>query len=84
MMTVENFSGSSYRSQEHTTNNARIAQLVERVFGKDEVPGSIPGVGSGCYHLNVGDPWWRAKLGNRFAPVESLVRTGLSSFFMQK
>ena len=25
---------------------AYVAQLVERILGKDEVPGSIPGVGS--------------------------------------
>ena len=26
--------------------DAYVAQLVERILGKDEVPGSIPGVGS--------------------------------------
>ena len=26
--------------------DAEIAQLVERIHGKDEVPGSIPGLGS--------------------------------------
>ena len=46
MMTMGNFSGSNYRNRELTVNNARIAQLVERVLGKDEVTGSIPVVGS--------------------------------------
>ena len=27
-------------------NRAHIAQLAERILGKDKVPGSIPGVGS--------------------------------------
>ena len=30
----------------HPRLHAEIAQLVERIHGKDEVPGSIPGLGS--------------------------------------
>ena len=33
--------------------NAKIAQLVEHIHGKDEVPGSIPGLGSRKHSTSV-------------------------------
>jgi tryptophan 2,3-dioxygenase len=34
-------------------NNARIAQVVERIIGNDEVPGSTPGVSTILVVLEV-------------------------------
>ena len=34
---------------------ADVAQLAERVLGKDEVTGSIPVIGSSLYHSGVVD-----------------------------
>jgi hypothetical protein len=34
------------QSQRYHAGHADVAQLVERISRKDEVPGSIPGVGS--------------------------------------
>ncbi len=36
------------------SSKAKIAQLVEHIHGKDEVPGSIPGLGSRSHLSSVG------------------------------
>ncbi len=37
------------RAAESAENRAHIAQLVEHILGKNEVPGSSPGVGSSLF-----------------------------------
>ena len=42
------------KSKDALPKNANMAQLVEHILGKDEVPGSNPGISLKRRHLEIG------------------------------
>ena len=51
---------------------AWVAQMAERVLGKDEVTGSIPVPGSSFHRTDDGGPRWSAEASGGNSGVESL------------